>query len=302
MPVPRASRRWRRAFVALIALAIAWFASGILAGWALSRRWSGLEVERAPSSGEFVVQTLELGTSDGRSVRAWLFAPDAPGASVVMLHGWRGSRSTVAHRAAALARSGHAVLAPSLRAHGDSAGSHYDFGREAWRDIAACVDALAQRRPGKPVVLVGFSYGAAVAAETAVREGARIDGLVLDSGFASLRGAVRNRCDLFLPPVLEDLAASALFAAAPLVFPELDEISPERCVASIGARIPVRILRGELDERASAAEADALAQAAGPLGALVVFAGAEHDRCFETDPERWVATVGPFASELARPR
>lgn len=57
MPVPRASRRGRRASVAVVALAIAWFASGLVAASGLSRRWSGLEVERAPASGYAAAET-----------------------------------------------------------------------------------------------------------------------------------------------------------------------------------------------------------------------------------------------------
>lgn len=292
--------RWRTAVIAVLALSVACFASGLLAAFALSHRWSDPVAEHVPASAG--VETLELRTDDAQIVRAWLFAPEALGATVVMLHGWRGSRSTTAHRAAALAQRGHAVLTPSLRAHGDSAGTSYDFGRAAWRDVAACIDAALERRPGRPIVLVGFSYGAAVAAEAAAREGSRVDGLVLDSGFASLRDAVRNRCELFLPPVAEDLAAWGLFAAAPFVFPELDDVAPERCCALIEPGIPVLILRGGRDERVTASEADRLATAAGVRSTLVVFDDAEHDRCFESDSERWIATVSQFAAGLTRSR
>lgn len=291
------NKRFRLVVVAVVAVVVAWYAAGWIAGFALSRRWSDVAVERAPSPDGIAVETLELTTQDGCGVRAWLFAPDAPGASVVMLHGWRGSRSTVAHRAEALARRGHAVLAPSLRAHGDSAGSRYDFGRTAWRDVATCIDAFAERRPGRPIVLVGFSYGAAVALEAATRESERVDGLVLDSVFADLRGAVRNRCELFLPAVLEDLATWSLFAAAPIAFPELDAVSPERCCSVIRPGIPVLLLRGASDTRVSAADTERLLSALGPRGTRAAIPDADHDRCFESDPQRWVDVVDTFLRE-----
>ncbi len=270
------------------------YVAGIAAGFALSHRWSDVAVELAPAPDDIAIETLALRATDGASVRAWLFAPEAPGASVVMLHGWRGSRSTVAHRAEALARRGHAVLAPSLRSHGDSAGTHYDFGREAWQDVSACVAALAERRPGRTIVLVGFSYGGSVALETVAREPERVDGLVLDSVFADLRGAVRNRCELFLPPVLEDLATRSLFAAAPIAFPELDDVSPERCCAAVRADLPVLVLRGANDTRVSAAETEQLVSALGARSTSATISDADHDRCFEADAERWTATVDAF--------
>jgi pimeloyl-ACP methyl ester carboxylesterase len=231
-------------------------------------------------------------------VRAWLFAPDAPGASVVLLHGWRGSRSTTAHRAEVLARGGQAVLAPSLRAHGDSAGTHYDFGRGAWRDVEACVDALAERRPGRPIVLVGFSYGGAVAVEYAARHGEHVDALVLDSVFANLSDAVRHRCEAFLPPILEDLATWGLLAAAPIAFPELDDVSPERAAGSVRADVPVLILRAANDTRVTPDETARLARAFGSRATTFDFRGADHDRCFENDPELWARTVGAFLARI----
>lgn len=192
------------------------------------------------------------------------------------------------------------MLAPTLRAHGDAPGDRYDFGALSWRDVSVSVDELLRRRPGRPVVIVGFSYGAAVAVEAAARDDARIDGLVLDSLFGDLRTAVCNRCDLFLPPVLEDLAAWGLSAAAPVVFPEYDAIDPADTCARIDPAIPVLLVRGALDDRITVAKSERIAAAFGGRAESVVFASAAHDRCFESEPARCIATVGAFAQRLIR--
>jgi fermentation-respiration switch protein FrsA (DUF1100 family) len=55
------------------------------------------------------------------------------------------------------------VLAFDFRGHGDSAGHTATFGRREVQDLVAAEAFLSRRFPGKPVFLVGVSYGAAVA-------------------------------------------------------------------------------------------------------------------------------------------
>ena len=89
-----------------------------------------------------------------------------PGAAtVVLLHGWRGTATgNWATAMPALARDFH-VIAPDLRGH--------DAG--AVDDVVAMVDALGVER----FIAVGYSLGSAVASQLQRRHPERVDGIVL---------------------------------------------------------------------------------------------------------------------------
>lgn len=289
----RSARWW--AGLAAMSLAACWLAV-LAATFALSRRFGEPGVERPPLAASLSVEELRLTTSDGVDVGAWLFAADAPGPSVVMTHGWRGSRSTLVGRAAALCESGAAVLALSLRAHGDSGGTDYDFGVDAWRDVVAGVELLEKRRPKSAIVLVGFSYGASASAFAAAELGDRIDGCVLDSLFADVASAMHHRCEIFLPPVLDEIAWTTLRTCAPFTLPRLAEMDAVAACRRIPPSTRVLLLRGGRDRRVLAEETSALASALrGPVATLVLD-DADHDRLFEHDRARWIAAVTSFCA------
>lgn len=286
----RTSRARRRRFVLASALAVGWLLA-LATTFALSRRLGEPAEERPPTEASPSLEDLRIRASDGVEIGAWFFAPDAPGPSIVMAHGWRGSRSTLVGRASALCDRGASVLALSLRAHGDSGGATYDFGIDAWRDVVAGVELLERRRPGRPIVLVGFSYGASAVAFAAAELEGRIEGCVLDSLFADVASAMRRRCELFLPPALDVLAWTVLQSCAPFTLPRLSEMDAVAACRRIPATTRVLLLRGGRDRRVHAGETASLAGALrGPVETLE-FDGADHDRLFEHDRARWAAAV-----------
>src|SRR5437016_12545555 len=114
----------------------------------------------------------------------------------------------------------------SLRAPGDSTGDFNDIGFSARHDVIAAVEFLERRRPGRPVVVLGVSLGAAAAIFAAGELGHRVQGYILESPYQDLKVAVRNRVETYLPPVVDRLAYQGLLTVGPLVIRELEKISP----------------------------------------------------------------------------
>lgn len=122
--------------------------------------------------------TAEL-VRDGLRLRARTGGP-ADGELVVLQHGRGGDASTWTGVAAHLADLGFRVLAPDLRGHGDS-----DWDPDARYTAAVLADDLAAwitSATSAPCLLVGHSYGAAVALATAARHQELVRGLLLEDG------------------------------------------------------------------------------------------------------------------------
>ena len=80
-----------------------------------------------------------------------------------------------------------AVLLISLRAHGDSSGR---LSRRRFQRLTRCMGrgrVLGTRRPGRPVLIMGTSMGAAAAIFAARALGQRVQGYILESPYLDLK-------------------------------------------------------------------------------------------------------------------
>jgi alpha/beta superfamily hydrolase len=118
---------------------------------------------------------------DHGQLEAILKEPPAPVAAAVLCHphplGGGTMNNNVVYRAAkALVEAGVAVLRFNFRGVGASTGRH-DGGAGEEDDALAALDALAQRHPGLPLWMAGFSFGARVGLTVGARD-ARVEKLL----------------------------------------------------------------------------------------------------------------------------
>jgi len=108
-------------------------------------------------------EPVRLCTVDGLFLAAAYYASVTDGPCYLLGHGFTGSYQTPGFRAVAehLHGLGASVLAVSFRGHGQSEGRS-TVGVDEVRDLAAGLTWLAERRPGAPVITMGFSMGASV--------------------------------------------------------------------------------------------------------------------------------------------
>lgn len=130
---------------------------------------------------------FELGTRRGRND----VTPVPARGTVVYLHGWTGSATTMLPWALALSEHGYRGIAVDLRGHGASDDAPPGFGPREARDVAALVDLLVEADGlGQPLYLVGMSYGATTAlfAEPLLRD--RVAGIVAIEPFATAESGI----------------------------------------------------------------------------------------------------------------
>lgn len=185
-------------------------------------------------------ESFDLEGPAGR-LEALLMHPEAePVAAGVVchahpLHGGVMHFKVVFRAAKALQENGVAALRFNFRGVGRSQGEH-DHGVGEQDDAAAALGELERRFPGAPLVLGGFSFGAATALQLAAR----------------------------------DPRPRAVFA---LGFPRA--LMPEsRTISEV--RVPRLFVQGERDEFASGAEIETLVASLPGAPRLEVVAGADH--------------------------
>jgi pimeloyl-ACP methyl ester carboxylesterase len=285
-PSPRlfTRRRLKWAVGLPVALVVFWLVASFVAAYGLTRRQQPRFAEPPPAVAWASLESERLSTCDGQQIGAWFVAGSDVLPAIILLHGNGGCRGSLLRQAEMLANKHYPVLLLTARAHGDSTGDVNDFGYSARFDVMAAVDWLQQRRPGMPIVLFGNSLGAAAAAFAAAELQERVAACILDGPYQDLRTAVRNRTEVYLPPVADWIAFQGLDTVGPLVLPDLPRISPLEAVGKIPPTVPVLILAGGADREATPDEARALFERVRSHAELVLFDGATHARLFEADP------------------
>ncbi len=286
MPLP-AHRMRKRLALLLLALALAWLASGMAVAWKLTRRAASRTSEPVPRIDWGEVRELRLCTSDGEDLGAWWIEAHEPRAVALLLHGNDSNRGECVSTARILVHEGLSCLLVTLRAHGDSSGTRNDIGWSSRADVLAGVAECERAHPDLPVLVRGFSLGAAAAIFAGGELGPRVRGYLLEMCYRDLDTAVRNRTRLFLPPVLDALAAWAVQLGGRLVIPHAGEIAPVEHIGAIPASVPVLLVNGRLDPRARPFEAQALLAAAGAHAELVTFDDAAHEVLATTHAEAY---------------
>lgn len=214
---------------------------------------------------DVAAQPLSLQTDDGINLKGW-YVPSSKGATIILLHGYKMDSGEMAPIAAMLVRHGFGIIAPDLRAHGESEGELITFGQHEWQDVKAAADYIATHEPGNTLGILGNSMGGALAVCYAAQD-ERIQAVVAQSPYASVRHSLKQGIKYFtgLPP----FPFVPLIRMFSLPYVDLDNpnISPLAMMPALKGK-PVLILMGGADEVVEPQGAKQLFQAGGNITRL----------------------------------
>jgi pimeloyl-ACP methyl ester carboxylesterase len=179
------------------------------------------------------------------------------------------------------------VVAYDSRAQGESTGNASTYGFYEKRDLQRVIDTL----PPGPVVLVGGSFGAAVALQTAAGS-PRVSAVVAAETFSDLRTIATERAPAFFTA---GAIHRGLLLAERLGQFTVDDVSPVTAAASL--TIPVLLVHGAADTDTPTAHSRRVAAAlAGPKRLLLV-PGAGHNQSLRAEVwgeiEEWIDQYVP---------
>ena len=161
---------------------------------------------RVPSPPPPPLVEVPLEAPSGAVSAWWLASEDAPAPAILFLHG-NGENLETMRRSGffeAAATLGASVLAIDYPGYGRSAGRPSEAA-----NVAAVEAALDWLGPRRPVVLSGWSLGAAVAMQAAARRPESFDGLALLSAWTSLADVARVHYPGRMPGHMNVLLAEA---------------------------------------------------------------------------------------------
>lgn len=231
-------------------------------------------------------------TADGLTLRGW-WIPGIEHKTIVMVHGLSNNRREGLDKASYLHQAGYNLLVFDLRGHGRSDGSGTTMGYLEPRDVRAAVSEAKSLDAG-PIVLFGYSLGAATAVEDAATD-PNVSAVIEDSGFSSVG-------DVFLARFSEVTRLPYLpLAAAVVAFGEMDlgtslwNIDP----AAMAARLhkPMLAIIGGADTIVPPSEGLALYNAAQGPKQLLDVPGAGHVQAYSTANALYEKTVLDFLSK-----
>jgi alpha/beta superfamily hydrolase len=187
-------------------------------------------------------QDATLATSDGVMLEGRLALPATPTAGLVACHphplyGGDMHNPVIVRVCEVFGELGCATLRFNFRGVGASRGAH-DGGPGEMRDVEAALAHLRTMLEGQPLLLAGYSFGAAISAQVAVRPEARLAGLLV-------------------------------------IAPALALTGEEPFLGVAGSGVPVLVVAGSHDEYCPRAALDALARRL-PAAEVAVVDGANH--------------------------
>ena len=228
---------------------------------------------------------------DGTRLEAWFIPKAAPRGLVVLFHGYQGAKESVLTEAEMYLGMGFSCLLVDFRGGGGSTGSKTTLGWFEAQDVAAAyayADGLAG--DAVPVILHGFSMGAAAILRAVALDGIQPDAIVLEAPFDRMLTTTRNRFRL--------LGAPAFPAAELLVFWGGQQagfngfrLNPVADAAQVA--VPALVLCGRRDARATEAQVRSVFEALAGPKQLVVFSAA-HESFAAGHPRKWQFVIDAF--------
>jgi fermentation-respiration switch protein FrsA (DUF1100 family) len=221
---------------------------------------------------------LTASTSDGVQLRVWHLERQDAHARVVYFHGNGGNLSMWADILVGIFQRGFEVVAFDYRGYGVSTGTPSEQG--VYRDVEAVLALVHDRlrRTDVPLIYWGRSLGTATAAYAASLRAP--DGVVLESGFPTMRAVVTGN------PVLWALTFLSSYE-----FPTAKWISMSSS--------PVLVMHGDSDGVIPYRAGQSLYERISNEKRFVTITGGDHNDPEPRDPGKYWAAITEFVASLS---
>ena len=257
---------------------------------------SGVRVPRpqntkTPAAVGLPFETFHFPSESGATIEAWYIPGKDERLVVVMFHGYAASKSTLLNVAPVFHELGFPTMLVDFYGSGGSSGTDTSLGVEEARDVAAAMNFIRQKWPGRKVVLYGISMGGAAVLRAVSTEAIKPDAIIVESTFDTLLNTARSR---FHATGLPGTPFSELLIFWGSLQRRFNFYTHNPVDYARSVKCPALILHGEKDERAPPEQARSIAQATGNKGQLIIYSGVPHMPIVDARPSEWRRDVNRF--------
>lgn len=200
-----------------------------------------------PAFRQMPFEEVRVTTADGLRLYGW-FIPGTQRATVMVVHGYKDSRSSMLGVAEILHNYGYQVLLVSLRGHDMNDGEQISFGLRELKDLEAFYEYL-RLKPGvdpRRIGMFGVSMGGTISIGfTANTPGIRA--LVSDCAFSSVADTVGTSVRFFTGLPEFPFAPMVVFWTERELGGSMNDIDAKKWIPGIAPR-PVLLLQGGADQ------------------------------------------------------
>jgi alpha-beta hydrolase superfamily lysophospholipase len=182
-----------------------------------------------------------------------------------------------------------------FRGCGESDGNATTLGYDEARDVAAAVEYVRSRNLPEPIVLYGQSMGAAAVLRAVGPLGVPADGIVLESVFARMLGAVRNRFAMMHVPSFPAAELLVFWGGRQVGFSGFEHNPVEYART---CQCPALLLHGSADRHALIEECRAVGDALTGAKETIVCDEAGHESLYRHDKQRWTEAMQMFLKSI----
>lgn len=210
----------------------------------------------------------------GKRLFSWLIPGEQASHCVILVHGWGANAQMMLPLAKPFHMAGMLVVLYDARNHGQSDGDSFSSLPRFAEDLGAVIDWVKARYPGRNIIALGHSVGAA-ASLLAASHRRDIDLVISIAGFAHPDLVMRRHLDRpWLPRLLRRWIMDYVQW---VIGHRFDDIAPMNRIAHI--ECPVLLAHGSQDSVVPIGDMRLIERHARPGGVLQVLAidGAEHD-------------------------
>ncbi len=280
-----------------VAVAAAGFALATLAYAYVATHPPRRRFTRTPAEVDLEFEEVTFASRDGLRLSGWFLPADCPAETqgvIICCHGYPQNRLEMLPYAQFLHNAGFAALVFDFRALGRSEGDLCSFGHEEIADLLGAVDYLVSRPDTEalPKGVLGLSLGAAVAIMAAAQD-ERVQAVVAEAPFPSLRDALNRRCSVVFGRLGRSVARPILWWAKRWLPLDPSTVSPAAVIHAFAPR-PLLLIQGQRDLLVDWRDTVRMAQTAPESTEVWLLPLAGHARCFRLGGEIYVQRVSQF--------
>jgi uncharacterized protein len=248
-----------------------------------------------PINKVFPTQKFQIITlKSNKNIECWSLNCENSKGTVVLFHGYTGSKSSLIDKSDEFIRIGYSTLLVDFMGSGGSEGNQTTLGFKESEEIKTCFDYLLKKGE-KKIILFGTSMGAVAILKAINDYNLSPQAIIIECPFGSMRKTIKSRFIEFGIPSFPMCELLAFWGGVQNGFWAFSHVPIEYAKA---VKCPTLLLYGQQDEKVSKTEIEDIYSNLSCKKRLKIYPLAGHENYLIKYKEIWVDDIKAFLFEI----